>query len=155
MTQIITDTALNFLESLTMSLDVSRVVLRKGHGDVFIVEERVLDFKVYLEEFDIGGMLADEDMRSLWQSAMTFSAIDGFFNVANLVKARGIFQPKIDFSRPAAVPNTLSKTSITISGGVSLEESINVDELLQISPFTKDLPTINPFSINIDRIKKS
>lgn len=151
MTGIITDRAMEFLESLTMSLDVSMITVQKGHGDVFRIQQKVCEFKVYLERFEIYGMLPDKDIRSLVQQSMTFSGVDGFFNVANLVKARGLLQLKVDCHKAAAKPGTCSKLEVNISGGVSLDESIDIDELLQITPFTQDLPTINPFSINIDR----
>jgi len=125
-----------FLESLVYSLDVKRF----PNGSI-------LKARVHLEKSEL--YCSIDTARELRHIICNNRSIDGFYNIANLVKARGHLRLKsTDISTEDPV---LGVPSISLSGELFLDEEIKINELLKIAPFVEHIAN-NQYSINVEEI---
>jgi hypothetical protein len=125
-----------FLESLVYSLDVKR-----------FPDGSILKARVYLEKSEL--CCSFDIARELRQILCKDWYIDGFYNIANLVKARGhLHLGTTDISTEDPV---LGVPSISLSGELFLDEEIKINELLKIAPFVEHVAD-NQYSLNVEEI---
>jgi hypothetical protein len=134
--QSIDQRAIEFLESLTYSLEVSKF----PSGEIF-------KSRAYLEKLENYFCPADTN-QGLRDIAASGKPVLGFFNIANLVKVRGYFHIKnldCHFRFADAI-------TITLSGELVPDEMIDTESLLKITHLVDRSVTSNPYSIQIERI---
>jgi len=134
--QSIDQSAVEFLESLVYSLEVSKF----PSGEIF-------KSRAYLERLENYFCPADAN-QGLRNIAASGKPVQGFFNIANLVKVRGHFHiKKLDCHFRFA-----DAITITLSGELVPDETIDVESLLQIAHLVDHSVTSNPYSIQVERI---
>jgi hypothetical protein len=132
-TEPINSAVSEFLESLVYSLDV----YRSPNGSI-------LKARVHLERSELYCSL--NIARELHHILYNDWSIDGFYNIANLVKARGHL--RLESTDISTGDPALGAPSISLSGELFLDETIKVDELLKIAPFVEHVAD-NHYSINV------
>jgi len=134
--QSIEQRAVEFLESLTYSLEVS-----KSPGG------KIFKSRAYLEKLENYFCPADTN-QGLRNIAASGKSVLGFFNIANLVKVRGHFRIKnLDCHLRFA-----DAITITLSGELVPDETIDVESLLRIAHLVDHSAASNPYNIQIERI---
>ena len=130
-----------FLQSLVYSIDIG-----KNHDGA------VQSCRVYLEEFETKE--CPSDIGELIRVVADGGAVDGAYNVANLVRARG----KLLISRFKSFERTAPPDcaiTITLAGELILAEPPDIDELLSIMDRAVHRTSINPYSIDIRKVENS
>ena len=135
-TEPINSAVSEFLESLVYSLDVDR--LHSG---------AIVTYRVYLESQDL--FCSRDIMKGLQILMVSGESVDGFYNIANLVKARGRFSPR-RFQASSRVGDAIT---LNIDGELFLDEAIDVRSLLKIAHLVKHDPSNNEYSIKVSCVE--
>jgi hypothetical protein len=135
-TKVINIEVREFLESLVYSLDVKR-----------FPDGSILKARVHLEKSEL--YCSIDTARELRHILCNNRSIDGFYNIANLVKARGHL--RLGATDISTWNPDLSDPSISLSGELFLDEEIKINELLSIAPFVEHVAK-NQYSLNVQEI---
>ena len=128
-------TVVEYLEQLVYSLYVERF----PDGPYRAVIAR-LEFQTLFCSMDV--------ITGLHSIVVSGEPVDGFYNIANLVKARGRFHPK-----SLQVNSMGGVTTLSMEGELSLDETIDVESLLKIAPFVEHNVSNNSYSIEIRMVE--